>query len=427
MPLLLWRTCSHVTCTPPNIHIKSLQQAQDCASIAAGSCRCIINRLCSSFPQLPAQQQHAGHCTDDADPGLEAVTPAELKQILPDIQKVLAVLLQRPWEPQPPSLRGRASCGVQPEAPGLLARLQCRILQSAIGKQEHDGRLTFAAVLQMFTSGVADTVGSSSSSSTALQTQPVQSLAGFRSMTVQTRASLEGFIRDSAQQLAASSMQDSRVAIAVEAINAALISIPHSKPGPLLSLAVAAAPGSPEQQQLYSLLSSLIKLSALGVDSSDAALAQTLSFSCLISACAAIKLLELAQDSEGCSSAASSTATQHSTGPPTASGSSTVPATDTIALLPSLVLVGRSCMVWAQLLQQGVPQLLQLHEERSSGPPLEFFEKCKLLTSMPGAPVLILLCLQPDPQVSDLLGSFPAITGLQNAFTVTVTVTWFRT
>jgi len=165
----------------------------------------------------------------------------------------------------------------------------------------------------MFTLGITRR---HSNSSTVLQpdeAQIVRPLAEFSSVTVQTLASLEGFIRDSAQQLAAGSMPDSQVSLAVDAINAVLFRIPLTEPGPLLSLAIAAGPGSPQQQQLYSLLSSLLKLSALGANSSDPVLAESLSFSCLITACAAIKLLELAEVSERVNSTSSSgAATQQS-------------------------------------------------------------------------------------------------------------------
>jgi len=238
-------------------------------------------------------------------------------------------------------------------------------------------------------------------------------------MTVQILTSLEGFIRASAQQLAAGSMLDSTVSLAVGAINAAFFRIPLTEPGPLLSLAIAAGPGSPEQQQLYSLLSSLIKLGALGPSSSDAALAESLSFSCLSTACAAIKLLELAHVSEGdsgCSSSSNSSssgirATRQVAGAAeAAAGKST--ASSAVALLPSLVLIGRSCLLWAQHLQQALPQLLQMHAGMGTVPPEQALEyTVPWLTAIPAAPVLVLLCWKPaHPQ-----GSAP-LEGLQSAF-----------
>jgi len=130
--------------------VNDSKQARQCAAIAAGPCISFIDRLCSSssFPKQSAQQHAADQCREGAaSEGLEPVPPAQLKQLLPDIQKVLAMLLQRPWEPQPPSLLSTDS-GIQPKAPGQLARLQCRILQSAVGGQEREE--TSVGHLQLF-------------------------------------------------------------------------------------------------------------------------------------------------------------------------------------------------------------------------------------------------------------------------------------
>jgi len=132
-----------------NTHIQSLAQAQEWAAIVAGSCTSFITRLCSSFPKQSAQQHGADQREDAAFQGPKPVTPAELKQFLPDIQKVLAMLLQHSQEPQPPSLLSSVG-GVEHELPGLLTRLQCHILQSAVGRQEHGNNGTPAAFLQMF-------------------------------------------------------------------------------------------------------------------------------------------------------------------------------------------------------------------------------------------------------------------------------------
>jgi len=86
-----------------NTRISGLQQARGCAGIVAVPCTHLINRLCSSFPKQSAQQHDADKQEGSALQGYEPVTPAGLKQVLPDIQKVLAMLLQHPWEPQPPS------------------------------------------------------------------------------------------------------------------------------------------------------------------------------------------------------------------------------------------------------------------------------------------------------------------------------------
>jgi len=170
-------------------------------------------------------------------------------------------------------------------------------------------------------------------------------------------------------------------------------------------------------------LSSLLKLSALGTNNSDASLVESLSLSCLITACAAIKLLELAQDSEGDNSGSSnssnsSPAIQQSTGvQKAAAGSSTAaPIASAVTLLPSLVLVGRSCLLWAQHLQQAVPQLQRVSAGVQAVQPFDDITTTTTNSQNPAAPVLALLCLQPDPQGSKPPGSYPASQGLQSAF-----------
>jgi len=188
-------------------------------------------------------------------------------------------------------------------------------------------------------------------------------------------------------------MQDPKLSLAVDDVNAALFRVPLTEPGPLLSLAIAAGPGGPEQQQLYSLLSSLLKLSALVSSSTSVALAYSLSFSWWNIVCAAIKLVQVAQNSSSrssssSSSSSSSTATHQSTdAPEAAAGSSTAPSiAPAVTLLPSLVLVGRCCLLWAQHLQQAVPQLLQVHPGMGAVPPQQAFEH-RLFTPSAGAVV----------------------------------------
>jgi len=314
-------------------------------------------------------------------PWLQPFFPAAwLEHVLPAVQKLLPVLLQQPWGA--PALTPVEK--LVAEAPAQLVRLQCRFLQSAIGRDE---------------TGQHPPVGSSSGLCTfrpahgADEPELMPPLAEFRSVTVQTLASLEAFIRASAQQLAAGSILNSITEPAIEAVNGVLFSNGYTEPGPLLSLAAAAGPGSPEQQQLYSLLSSLLKLSVLGVNSSDNILAQVLSRSWISTVQSAIQLLEVVYEFEG-PDGSSSTATQHPAGSvislsEAAAGIPTAPTTDAIALLPSLVLVGRCCVLWAQHLQQAVPQLLRVHAEMGTMPPQQAL---KYGSFTPSAAAVIALC-----------------------------------
>jgi len=187
----------------------------------------------------------AGLSLQACGPWLQPYFPAAwVQQVLPDVQKLLAELLQQPWGP--PALNSANTTSSQrlaAQAPGQLVRLQCRIMQSAVCRDENGD------------------IPSAGSNSDVCTFRPVHGtdeheLAGFHGMTVQTVASLEGFIRAAAQQLAAGSTLDAVATKALNAINTALVSDGYTRVGPLLCLASAAVPGGPEQGQLYSLLSS---------------------------------------------------------------------------------------------------------------------------------------------------------------------------
>jgi len=297
-------------------------------------------------------------------PWLQPYFPAAwLEQVLPDAHELLTVLQQRPWGPPVATpLSAESADKLVAEAPGQRVQLQCRIIQSAVGRDEkHD----------------VPSMGSGSQLCTFRPVQHpneqelMQPLAEFCRVTGQTLASFEGFIRASAQQLAAGGKLSSQAVPAVIDIHAAVNG--YGEPGPLLCLAIAAGPGSPEQQQLYSLLSSLSKLSALGANNSLAASerAAPVTHSGLTDAAvsASIALLDsvqwpLAQDFEECGSS-SSTATpgvaparcwQHPAGAPQelaipkalSTAAAAAAAAVAVALLPSLVLVGRCFFLWAQ-------------------------------------------------------------------------------
>jgi len=361
-----------------NTRATTYEDVQRCALIAwfAGDIfSCWLRSSKVVVAELPSD---TGSNLQAGGPWLQPYFPAAwLQQVLPDLQKVLALLLQQPGGP---STLTSADSGLSAEAPGQLVRLQCRILQSAVGRDE-----------KVLFPGETPPVGCAVRSvQRADEHELMQRLAECRSVTVQTLTSLEGFIRASAQQLAAGSLLNSMTKRAINAVNAALVSIDslwQPESGPLVSLAVAAGPGSPEQQQLYSLLSSLLKLSALMTATSlnSSAQASPKMHSSLIEATvsAGIALLSpvdcrLAQDSEECDNSSSSSSlllssrssssisTQHPAGGPSsptvAPGSLAAPsAAAAIALLPSLVLIGRCFLVWAQQLHQMVPQLLQIH------------------------------------------------------------------
>jgi len=351
-----------------NTRATTHDRMQQCVMIARYAGDIIHYWLRSSKVVVAELPSDTGSNHHACGPWLQPYFPAAwLEQVLPDIQKLLAVLLQQPCRAPALTSAGKLVA----EAPGHLVLLQCYIIPDApaVGRDEKLEVPSVGSGSDVCTSRHVQGADEQEVLSTA-----VQPLAEFRSVTVQTLASLEGFIRASAQQLAAGSMPDSIAQKAFNAITAALVSnVPiasdgHTQMGPLLCLVDAAGPGSPEQQQLYSLMSSLVKLSALGPSSSDA----QLSVISVLTAWAALELLKPPQDSEGCNS--SSNAKQHSPGPPkpgqAATGSSTAPATAasavTVTLLPILVLFGRCCLIWAQQLQQAVPE--QNLEHRSFTP-----------------------------------------------------------
>jgi len=343
-----------------------------------------------------------------SEPWLQPYFPAVwLEQVLPDAQQLLAVLLPYCWQQQATStasqsvgaasaaaaLLQRESVGqplavwygseegsrtvplsvVWPEVPGRLVVLQCQALQLAVGNTYAGYRVTaskFATDQAHSPTGAnKDSVLNTCGSSNRLHrlTKP---LAEFRGVNMlQTLASFEGFIRASAQQLATGRILDPIAQVAISAVNATLLSNEGTEPGPLLSQTIAAGPGSPEQQQLYSLLSSLLKLSALGANSTEKKLAQFLSHSCIITAQAAIQLLEAVHKVEGPAPDSSSSGTVTQQQPAAAislsgaaASSSTAVSTSAVALLPGLVMVGRCCLLWAQHLHEALPQVLEVRE-----------------------------------------------------------------
>jgi len=183
------------------------------------------------------------------EPWLQPYFPAVwLKQVLPDIQKLLAVLLPYCWQQQATgtasqspgasstatdmlrhggvgqlfgSVRGSSLTGgsrtveasvVLPKVPGRVVVVQCQILQLAVGNTYtgHSLGASEFADQERLRTGVEAGSACDSRSSTSRLHQLTQPLAEFRSLTARTLASLEGFIRASAQQLAAGSMLNTR-------------------------------------------------------------------------------------------------------------------------------------------------------------------------------------------------------------------------
>lgn len=151
--------------------------------------------------------------------------------------------------------------------------------------------------------------------------------------------------------------------------------------GPLVVLARAAGPGSTEQQQLYSCLSSLLKLSAAAAGS--AAWAHGRALSTVYAMTAADAALQLLLDSGAAAAAAkaaaaaagsSSSSSLESgvtylglevpeTNPPAAAAAAGY---DPLVQLPSLAVFGRCCLIWAQQLQQEGPLLLQAQQAQQA-------------------------------------------------------------
>jgi hypothetical protein len=132
-------------------------------------------------------------------------------------------------------------------------------------------------------------------------------------------------------------------------------------PPPLVNLALAAGPGSQVQRQLYSLLTTLVKLSGWGMLEDRARLQL-----CAAVTDAALVLLADAAEKQQQQAEAATVAAAAAAGEV---GCSSDTAT---AVLPSVFLLGRCCMTWAELLQANSPlsqtQQQQQGEVTSSSP-----------------------------------------------------------
>jgi len=182
-----------------NTRVTTHDDLQQCALIAWSAGDIISYWLRSPKVVVAEVGDSTGLNLQTCGPWLQPYFPAAwLEQVLPDIQKVLALLLQQPGGP--PTLTSADK--LVADAPGRLVRLQCRILQSAVGRDE-----------KVQDPGAPEglTVGSLTPNA-----EP------WHGVTVQTLASLEGFIRASALQLAAGSMLSSQTVAAVVDIHAAV-------------------------------------------------------------------------------------------------------------------------------------------------------------------------------------------------------------
>jgi hypothetical protein len=116
-----------------------------------------------------------------------------------------------------------------------------------------------------------------------------------------------------------------------------------------------------EQRQLYSLLSTVLKMGHRESAAADACLNEGTKSACCCSAGqAAVGLLTMASPAGTGGQAA---AGQHAAA--TAAPAAQLPAVD---CLPSLVIVGRCCLQWAQQVQQLAPKLLLLNSAASEQP-----------------------------------------------------------